>query len=237
MKKPTVAIAFAVFSVTSLAAGPFDVSGVPLGISQADGKSAVQAVNAKYALNEIKTRDGMSVGWQGTAPKAQRSHGIYSDGDYFLVLTDDASRTAWYVGRLQSFLKQDRLSYEKLLKALKEKYGQPTSLEGMNPLTWEFDRSGKQYHGVSTSQCPRSSRAGIPGVPYAFQVPTAFSARCGMRIEAHIERDSEGLVKEFYVEITDDKIKFDEADAIATREAAGHQRERETAKATNKPKL
>lgn len=237
MKSWVVAAALITWGSTSLAAGPLDVSGVPLGIRQTEGKAAIQNANPNYTLSEIKTRGGRSAGWKGVVATPRKVPGDYIENDHFLVLTDDAAGTAWFVGRYQSFLKADRLGYETLLKSLKHKYGPPTSAEGADRLRWEFDRAGTLYHGRQPGgPCPPTQDSNpIQGV--YMPVPSTFSSRCGMRIEVQMVRDFEGLVKAFSLGISDDKVKFDEADAKATREAAEKQRERDAAKSGNKPKL
>lgn len=237
MKNWVVAVLLGLGASSLGAMGQIDVSGVPLGIGQVEGRAAIQKVNSQYTVSELKTREGKPAGWKAVIANPRRPQGGYGENDHFLILTDDVSSTAWFVGRFQSFLKADRLGYDTLVKALKDKYGPPTSAEGTDRLRWEFDRAGILYHGRQPGgPCPPTQDANpIQGI--YMPVPDTFSSRCGMRIEVQMVRDFEGLVKGFTLGISDDKVKFDEADAKATRDAGEKQRERDAARFGNKPKL
>jgi hypothetical protein len=195
-------------STTSIAAS-YEISGVAIGQPFADQRTRIQKINPAYKFSDIKTRDGQTSGLIATATRPD-SLPI----DQFVVTHTEAGQV-WFVSRMQRFEPGSRINFDTLLKLLKEKYGPYVLNAATGFPEWHLDRQGNLFVPKSFGDLGpcRALAAFGPTGGNSVRVPTSFQPKCGTSISTQIEKDRDGMVTSFIVDVLDSQRIFDELDA------------------------
>ena len=202
-------------SVQALA---MDISGVQLGDSLANAKSAIANANSKFSMSPLKLTNGKEAGVIAVTAERIPGRGITDAGgpsDEFVALQDESGKV-WFLARSQRLVQGSRIKIDVLIASLKEKFGEPSGeipiLSGLGR-KWEFDRNGKQYVGpAGKGPCATISLSdSIPGT--TISAPHSFSPNCGKLITATTGSVIEGMISHYTLNVIDAQSMYDQLNA------------------------
>ncbi|CAM3927175.1 hypothetical protein [Paracidovorax anthurii] len=221
-----------------------DIGGVKFGASLESQKAQMQKVNPQYQFSEIKTREGKVLGWQGIA--TNKNNGV---NDQLLALQDDNGKI-WYLGRVQKFDEGMHIPHDTYLAALKEKYGEPSSLSrDKQDFSWIY---GRDYvfikgpnppSGICPSQAggdvrtPRTEMSQLKSAGINLPVPGAFEPRCGLQMNVKLYKGvNSSMVFGSEIQIIEHQSRYD---ALEKKQQAADAAKQKAIDAMqgNKPKL
>ena len=196
-----------------------DIAGVSIGSSLEEAKAAISKANPNYQLSPLMLTNGKEAGVTAVTGDRLAGTGIMNSGgatDEFVALQTDAGKI-WFVARVQRFDEGGRIGVEAFKDALTEKFGSPSpsvNLMGLS-MSWQYDRSGKQWSGSGAEPCQlQYGSYHIPGVTVS--APQSFSQNCGKVVSVQASTQPDGMVPQYSITITDAKSMFDE---LAARDA------------------
>lgn len=219
-----IAIAFLIGSpVVSATAGDVSVAGIQLGVASSNAKEVMTSVQPPLAIKDLKLAQGIVCHQAfGTLNLSPQRHSGVNIGVCFYP-----DNKVWFVGKSEHFEAGFRPTVSASLDALKEKYGQPSSLEESEmgfELDWQFDRDGNQYKGPPRNGPCRSQLQRPSGLTFqhpdsrlTISAPRGFYRKCGIVISASLYA-REGMIDLLYVNAYDSASQFDANEAAKARD-------------------
>ena len=206
----TVLAASLALTFFTMGANANDISGVKLGMSLAEAKSAFsRPPNMKIITTQTDRAESGFAGWRGGIVTSRMVNG---PADEFIAFKGKAE-TIWYIQRNQRLDKADRYSRQALIEATRKKFGKESFTYGdLNAthipiiMAWEYGQDGKQFFGSYTDGPCRNfdlSQIGISsGIgdrflpePMSIIIPTEVQRTCGRAYYIEALSSVDGIVE------------------------------------------
>ena len=169
----------------AMATPAIDISGVRLGMSGADARSAIARANSDFQVAALKSGTGNINGYEGVI---RGRYGVPSERLFALL---DGVGAVWYIGREQTYADSERPTVNATWAALTQKYGPPSARSETSGAEWDFDRSGtvvRRILGTDPLPCREiNQRRG--GIVQTLWIPEEVSNDCGQKLAVTVGND------------------------------------------------